>query len=46
MARGVRFGRPRKIDVEALPGLRAQGLNARQIAGVSHILQALREHGP
>lgn len=32
MARGVRFGRPRKIDVEALPGLRAQGLNARQIA--------------
>lgn len=32
MARGVRFGRPRKIDVSALPGLRAQGLNARQIA--------------
>lgn len=31
-ARGVRFGRPRKIDVDALPGLRAQGLNARQIA--------------
>lgn len=30
--RGVRFGRPRKIDVGALPGLRAQGLNARQIA--------------
>lgn len=31
-ARGVRFGRPRKIDVDALPGLRAEGLNARQIA--------------
>jgi DNA invertase Pin-like site-specific DNA recombinase len=33
-ARGVRFGRPRKIDVSALPALRAQGLNARQIAEV------------
>lgn len=32
MARGVRFGRPRKIEIEALPALRAQGLNARQIA--------------
>jgi DNA invertase Pin-like site-specific DNA recombinase len=32
VARGVRFGRPRKIDVEALPALTAQGLNARQIA--------------
>ena len=32
LGRGVRFGRPRKIDVAALPGLRAQGLNARQIA--------------
>jgi DNA invertase Pin-like site-specific DNA recombinase len=31
-AKGVRFGRPRKIDVDALPGMRAQGLNARQIA--------------
>lgn len=30
--RGVRFGRPRKIPVEALPGHVALGLNARQIA--------------
>lgn len=30
--KGVRFGRPRKIDVDALPSLRALGLNARQIA--------------
>lgn len=30
--RGVRCGRPRKIDVDALPLLRAQGFNARQIA--------------
>lgn len=30
--RGVRFGRPRKIDVESQPGLIAQGLNAKQIA--------------
>lgn len=36
MARGVRFGRPRKIDVEALPSMRAQGLNARQIAEHFH----------
>lgn len=32
--RGVRFGRPRKVDVSALPGLVAAGLNARQIAEV------------
>lgn len=32
LSRGVRFGRPRKIDVDALPGLTAQGFNARQIA--------------
>lgn len=30
--RGVRFGRPRKIPVEALPGHVSRGLNARQIA--------------
>lgn len=34
LGRGVRFGRPRKVDVSALPGLVASGLNARQIAEV------------
>lgn len=33
-ARGVRFGRPRKVDLERLPGLVAAGLTARQIAEV------------
>lgn len=31
-SRGVRFGRPRKIPVELLPGHVSRGLNARQIA--------------
>lgn len=30
--RGVRFGRPRKVDVSALPALVDEGLNAGQIA--------------
>lgn len=33
-ANGVRFGRPRKIPVDELPGHRAAGLNARQIAEI------------
>jgi DNA invertase Pin-like site-specific DNA recombinase len=31
-ARGVRFGRPRKVDVAEVARLRKEGLNARQIA--------------
>lgn len=34
VARGVRIGRPRKVEVSRLPALVAQGLNARQIAEV------------
>lgn len=33
-ARGVRVGRPRKVDVARLPALVAAGLNARQIAAI------------
>lgn len=31
-SRGVRFGRPRKVDLEALPGLVLAGLSASEIA--------------
>lgn len=32
-ARGVRMGRPRKVDLDVLPGLVRAGLSAREIAG-------------
>jgi DNA invertase Pin-like site-specific DNA recombinase len=34
LARGVVFGRPRKIDLAALPGYVAAGLSSREIAAV------------
>lgn len=34
LARGVRIGRPRKVDVSRLPALVAAGLNAAQIATI------------
>jgi DNA invertase Pin-like site-specific DNA recombinase len=50
LARGVRFGRPRKIDLQALPGFVAAGLSSREIAAVfgcdrSSVAHAVRSLG-
>lgn len=50
VARGVRWGRPRKVDVSALPGLVASGYRAGQIADMmgcdrSSVAHWLRREG-